>query len=60
MVVIKGFNSQPMILLISVLIYFKQKNLWVIIEDYLKRWIIEESIRFIKQTYDLGNIRVLK
>jgi len=27
---------------------------------YLKRWSIEETIRFVKQTYDLENIRVLK
>ena len=26
---------------------------------YLKRWSIEETIRFVKQTYDLENIRVL-
>ena len=27
---------------------------------YIKRWSVEETIRFIKQTYDLENIRVLK
>ena len=26
----------------------------------MKRWSVEETIRFIKQTYDLENIRVLK
>jgi hypothetical protein len=26
----------------------------------MKRWSIEETIRFIKQTYDLENIRVLR
>jgi len=26
----------------------------------MKRWSIEETIRFVKQTYDLENIRVLK
>ena len=28
--------------------------------SYLRRWSIEETIRFIKQTYDLENIRVLR
>ena len=60
MVVIKGFSDQPMILLTSLQIKSKQKDLWFTIEAYLKRWSIEETIRFIKQTYDLENIRVLR
>jgi hypothetical protein len=59
MVVIKGFSGQPMILLTSLQIN-SQKDLWFIISAYMKRWSIEETIRFIKQTYDLENIRVLK
>lgn len=60
MVVIKGFSDKPMILLTSIKINSKQKDLWFIISEYLKRWSIEETIRFIKQTYDLENIRILK
>jgi hypothetical protein len=60
MVVIKGFSGKPMMLLTSLQINSKQKDLWFIISAYLKRWTIEETIRFIKQTYDLENIRVLK
>ena len=60
MVVIKGFGGQPMMLLTSLKINSKEKDLWFIISAYLKRWSIEETIRFIKQTYDLENIRVLK
>jgi hypothetical protein len=59
MVVIKGFSGQPMILLTSIRIN-SPKDLWFIISAYIKRWSIEETIRFIKQTYDLENIRVLK
>lgn len=59
MVVVKGFSSQPMILLTSIRTN-SPKDLWFIISAYLKRWSIEETIRFIKQTYDLENIRVLK
>jgi len=60
MVVIKGFSGQPMMLLTSLQINTKGKDLWFIISAYLKRWSIEETIRFVKQTYDLENIRVLK
>ena len=60
MVVIKGFSDKPMMLLTSLKINSKEKDLWFIISAYLKRWSIEETIRFIKQTYDLENIRVLK
>ena len=59
MVVVKGFSGQPMILLTSILIN-SPKDLWFIISAYMKRWSIEETIRFIKQTYDIENIRVLK
>ena len=59
MVVIKGFSGQPMILLTSIWSN-SPKDLWFFISVYLKRWSIEETIRFIKQTYDLENIRVLK
>ena len=60
MVVVKGFGSQPMILLTSLNVNPTQKDIWFIVEAYIKRWSIEETIRFIKQTYDLENIRVLK
>jgi hypothetical protein len=60
MVVVKGFGGQPMMLLTSLQINSIRKDLWFIISAYLKRWSIEETIRFIKQTYDLENIRVLK
>ncbi len=60
MVVIKGFGSKPMMLLTTLPILPREKDLWFIIQAYMKRWSIEETIRFIKQTYDLENIRLLK
>jgi hypothetical protein len=60
MVVVKGFSSRPMILLTSLKVNPTQKDIWFIVEAYIKRWSVEETIRFIKQTYDLENIRVLK
>ena len=60
MVVVKGFSSQPMMLLTTLPIKAGEKDLWFIIQAYMKRWSVEETIRFLKQTYDLENIRVLK
>jgi hypothetical protein len=59
MVVVKGLSGQPMILLTSIRTN-SPKDVWFIISAYMKRWSIEETIRFVKQTYDLENIRVLK
>ena len=36
-----------------------RKTLWWAVCAYLTRWGIEETIRFIKQSYDLEDIRVL-
>jgi hypothetical protein len=44
----------------SLKIKSNEKDLWFIISYYLKRWIIEETILFIKQTLDLENTRVLR
>ena len=60
MVVIKGFSTKPMMLLTTLEIGSGKSDIWFIIQAYLKRWGVEETIRFIKQTYDLENIRVLR
>ncbi|MDI6816311.1 MAG: hypothetical protein QME41_03835, partial [Actinomycetota bacterium] len=35
------------------------KALWRLVQAYMRRWSIEESIRFIKQSYELEDVRVL-
>jgi hypothetical protein len=60
MVVVKGIGSKPMMLLTTLEIGTTQKDVWFIVQAYLKRWSVEETIRFVKQTYDLENIRVLR
>lgn len=60
MVVVRGLSSQPMMLLTTLEIGASQKDVWFIVQAYLRRWGVEETIRFIKQTYDLENIRVLR
>jgi hypothetical protein len=59
MVVVKGFGQDPMMLLTNVAVNKSRKSLWRIIESYITRWTIEETIRFMKQRYDLEDIRLL-
>ena len=60
MVVVRGIGSRPMMLLTTLDIGNRQEDVWFVVQAYLKRWSVEDTIRFIKQTYDLENIRVLK
>ena len=59
LVVVQGFGQVPMMLLTNVKVKKSRKSLWRIIESYITRWSIEETIRFIKQSYDLEDIRLL-
>lgn len=52
-VAVKGFGKDPLLLITNV-----DKNPIMILEMYLTRWKIEESFRFLKQEYNLEDIRV--
>lgn len=59
LVVAKGFGKEPMMLLTSCPVRTRIKEtLWRIIEMYLTRWKCDESFRYIKQCYNLEDIRV--
>ena len=58
MVVVKGFGQEPMMLLTSLPVNGSFESMWRVVEGYLTRWRIEETIRFIKQAYRFENIRV--
>lgn len=59
LVVVKGFGKQPMMLLTSCPLKTKVKEaVWRIVEIYLTRWKCDESFRYIKQCYNLEDIRV--
>ncbi len=60
MLVVNGTGDKPMMILTTEPLRRNRKVLYRMLGCYLKRWSIEETIRFIKQTYDLENIRVLK
>jgi hypothetical protein len=57
LVVVKGFGEKPMMLLTNVAV--TSEGVMRILEIYLTRWKCEESYRFIKQAYNLEDVRVL-
>ena len=59
MVVVTGFGSEPMMHLTSIPMRRNRAVLYRVVESYLTHWKIEETIRFIKQSYQLEDIRVL-
>lgn len=59
LVVVKGFGQKPMMLLTHYSVNTKLKeSIWRIVEIYLTRWKCDESFRYIKQCYNLEDIRV--
>lgn len=59
LVVVRGFGKEPMLLLTNLPMRKNRKVLWQVVEGYLSRWMVEETIRFIKQSYNLEDLRVL-
>ena len=57
--VVRGFGQEPMMLLTNQRVKKSRKSLWRIVESYITRWRIEETIRFLKQSYNLEDIRLL-
>jgi hypothetical protein len=61
LVVVAGFGEEPLLLLTNALERARDSpSLWWIAQIYLMRWKIEETFRFIKQSYNLEDIRVMK
>lgn len=59
LLVIRGIGDEPLMLLTTEPLRESYKCLWRMVRAYLKRWRIEETIRYIKTCYDLENVRVL-
>jgi hypothetical protein len=59
LLVVKGFGEKPLMILTTVALRKKRDVLWWVIEAYLTRWRIEETLRFAKQSYELEDVRVL-
>ena len=60
MVVVRGFGDAPMMLLTTRAQTDSRKALWQVVEGCLTRWRVEDALRFIKQSYNLEDIRVLR
>jgi hypothetical protein len=59
LLVIRGFGREPLMLLTNEPLTQSFKSLWRMVRIYMKRWTIEETIRYTKTCYDLENVRVL-
>lgn len=59
LVVVRGFGEEPLLLLTNVAVQPSRKSLWAIVQGYIARWLVEETIRFTKQSYHLEDMRVL-
>jgi len=59
MLVLDGWGEKPTLLLTTLPLRKNRSVLWWIVEAYLTRWRIEETLRFAKQTQNLEDIRVL-
>ena len=60
MVVVKGFGQKPMMLLTTLARTTTRKDLWQVVTAYVTRWRVEETIRHVKQAYNLEDIRLLR
>jgi hypothetical protein len=60
LVVVAGFGKEPLLLLTNLGRVRGSQGLWWIVQIYLTRWKIEETFRFVKQSYNLEDIRVLR
>ena len=59
LLVIKGYGAKPLMVLTTEPMRRNRKVLSRAVEAYLTRWRVEDTIRFIKQSYELENVRVL-
>ena len=59
LVVVKGFGEEPLMILTNLPVRRSRKSLWHVVASYITRWRIEDVIRFLKQSYQLEDIRCL-
>lgn len=59
LVVVTGLGEEPLMLLTNLPMRKNRAVLWQVVEGYFSRWMIEETIRFMKQGYNLEDLRLL-
>ena len=60
MVVVRGFGKKPMMLLTTLATTTTREALWQVVEGYITRWRVEDTIRHVKQSYGLEDMRLFK
>ena len=58
LLIIKGFGETPLMVLTTLPLRKNRTVLWWVVEAYLTRWRIEETLRCVKQSYQLEDVRV--
>lgn len=58
LVVVDGFGQEPLMILTNLPLTKNRAVLLHVVKSYLTRWAIEETIRFIKQSYAVEDVRV--
>lgn len=59
LVVVAGFGKEPLMLLTTLKMRRSRKVIWNVVESYIAGWKVEETIRYIKQSYKLEDMRIL-
>ena len=59
LVVARENGQEPLMILTNLPVRRSRKSLWHVIASYVTRWRIEDVIRFLKQSYQLEDIRCL-
>lgn len=59
MAVVKGFGEKPTMILTTEPLKNSRRSLQWLLDAYLTRWRIEDTIRYAKQTYAMEDVRVL-
>ncbi len=60
LLVVKGLGEKPLMLLTTEQLRLNRSVLTTLAKMYFKRWKIEETIRFVKQGFDLENVRLMR
>jgi hypothetical protein len=59
LVVVKGFGAEPLMILTNLAVRRSRLSIWHVVRSYMTRWRIEDIIRFVKQSYQLEDVRCL-
>ena len=59
LLVVRGFGAKPLMALTTLPLSNTRQSLSWVLEAYLTRWRIEETLRFAKQSYAIEDVRVL-